>query len=252
LHPGTERAKHGAKKAAPELLLSFQRVAAISKVERHMFNRRYLRAWAALAAAALAFLAPAAAPAAVEMTFYSREFGSQFPHGFVVLQGTPDRGGERIDTNYGFTATTVSPAVLFGSVRGKVEAVNAGYVRDSEAHFSLTLTDAEYDKVMETVTRWRDARQPSYSLARRNCVHFIADIAATLGMQADVPRNLTRRPTGWTESLIRANRAWLAARPDARILKEPRPERPEREERRRGRNRDSGDAEPAGAEGGRD
>jgi hypothetical protein len=215
-----------------------------------MFDRRFLRAWAAFAAAALAFLTPAAASAAVEMTFYSREFGSQFPHGFVVLKGTPDRGGERIDTNYGFTATTVSPAILFGSVRGKVEAVNAGYVRDSEAHFALTLSDAEYDKVMETVARWRDARQPSYSLARRNCVHFIADIAATLGMQAEVPRHLTRRPTGWTESLIRTNRAWLAARPDARILKEPRPERPERGERRRGR--DSREADPAGAEGERD
>ncbi|HEY0014575.1 MAG TPA: hypothetical protein VGB79_17165 [Allosphingosinicella sp.] len=208
-----------------------------------MFDRRFLRPFAALAAAAIAFLAPAAAPAAVEITFYSREFGSQFPHGFVVLQGTPDRGGERIDTNYGFTATAVSPAILFGSVRGKVEAVGAGYIRDSEAHFALTLTDAEYDRVLETVARWRDARQPSYSLARRNCVHFIADIAAALGMQAEVPRNLTRRPTGWTESLIRRNRPWLAARPDARILKEP---GPEREERRRGRNREGVPADAGG------
>ncbi len=213
-----------------------------------MFDRLFLRSWAALAAAAFALLLPAPAQAAVEITFYSREFGSQFPHGFVTLQGTLDRGGERIDTNYGFTATSVSPAILFGSVRGKVEAVGNGYVRDSEAHLALTLTDAEYDRVMETVARWRDARQPSYSLSRRNCVHFIADIAAALGMQAEVPRNLTRRPTGWTESLIRNNRAWLAARPDARILKEP---GPEREERRRGR-RGEREAEAAGAEGERD
>jgi hypothetical protein len=214
-----------------------------------MFDRHFLRPWAALALAVLALLAPAAAPAAVEITFYSREFGSQFPHGFVTLQGSLDRGGERIDTNYGFTATAVSPAILFGSVRGKVEAVGAGYIRDSEAHLALTLTDAEYDRVMETVTRWREARQPSYSLARRNCVHFVADIAAALGMEATVPRNLTRRPTGWTESLIRSNRGWIAARPDARILKEP---GPAREERRRGRNRNARAAEPAGAEGERD
>ncbi|HEX8191397.1 MAG TPA: hypothetical protein VF552_00710 [Allosphingosinicella sp.] len=214
-----------------------------------MLHLRFLRSWAVLAAGVLAFLMPAAAPAAVEMTFYSREFGSQFPHGFVVLQGTPDRGGERIDTNYGFTATAVSPAILFGSVRGKVEAVGGGYIRDSEAHLRLTLTDAEYDRVMETVARWRDARQPSYSLSRRNCVHFIADIAAALGMQADVPRHLTRRPTGWTESLIRRNRAWIAARADARILKEP---GPEREERRRGRNRDAQGAEAAAGDSARD
>jgi hypothetical protein len=214
-----------------------------------MFDRT-IRGWMALAAAAAAFLVPAAAAeAAVEMTFYSREFGSQFPHGFVTLEGTLDRGGERIDTNYGFTATAVSPAILFGSVRGKVEAVGDGYRRGSEAHLTLTLSDAEYDKVMETVARWRDARQPSYSLARRNCVHFIADIAASLGMAADVPRNLTRRPTGWTERLIRNNRAWIAARPGARILKEP---GPEREQGRRGRDRDGREAEEAGAEGERD
>lgn len=213
-----------------------------------MSKWRFPGGWLALAAAAFALFSPAPAQAAVEMTFYSREFGSQFPHGLVTLVGTPDRGGERIDTNYGFTATHVSPAILFGSVRGKVEAAPAGYVRGSEAHLTLTLSDGEYDRVMETVVRWRDARQPSYSLARRNCVHFIADIAATLGMAADVPRNLTRRPAAWTDSLIRNNRAWLALRPDARILKEP---GPEREERRRDRDRDrDGDRrerEPAAA-----
>jgi hypothetical protein len=217
-----------------------------------MFDRPILRAWTALAAAAFALLAPAAAQAAVEMTFHSREFGSQFPHGFVTIQGTLDRGGDRIDTNYGFTATAVSPAILFGSVRGKVEAVGDGYRRGSEAHLALTLSDAEYDKVMETVTRWRDARQPSYSLARRNCVHFIADIAAALGMQADVPRNLTRRPTGWTERLIRNNRAWIAARPGARILKEPGPERDEGKRGRDRAGRGAEEAEETGAEGERD
>jgi hypothetical protein len=215
-------------------------------VERAMFGRCFIKSWPALAAAALASFLSVPAHAAVEMTFYSREFGSQFPHGFVTLVGTLDRGGERIDTNYGFTATHVSPAILFGSVRGKVEAAPAGYVRGSEAHLTLTLSDSEYDRVMETVVRWRDARQPSYSLARRNCVHFIADVAATLGMAADVPRNLTRRPTAWTDLLIRTNRAWLAARPDARILKEPGPEREERRGGRdRGRDGDRDRREPA-------
>jgi hypothetical protein len=206
-----------------------------------------VKPWAALAAAVLSLLWTAPAQAAVEITFYSREFGSQFPHGFVTLVGTLDRGGERIDTNYGFTATHVSPAILFGSVRGKVEAAPAGYVRGSEAHFALTLSDAEYDRVIETVTRWREMPQPSYSLSRRNCVHFIADVAAALGMAADVPRNLTRRPGAFTASVIRNNREWLAQRPDARILKEPGPERAER--RRRDRRRGARSADPARASG---
>jgi hypothetical protein len=175
------------------------------------------------------------AAAAVEVTFYSREFGSQFPHGFVTVQGTPDRGGERIDTNYGFTATHVTPALLWGSVRGRVEAVGAGYRRGSEAHFALTLGDAEYDRMMEEVARWRDAAQPSYNLNRRNCVHFIAALAAAIGMRAEVPRNLTRRPESFLETLIRANRDWLALRPDARILRDPGPPPAERRSRRRSR-----------------
>jgi hypothetical protein len=178
--------------------------------------------------AAAMLLVAVPAQAAVEVTFYSREFGSQFPHGFVAVQGAPDRGGERIDTNYGFTATHVTPALLWGSVRGKVEAVGAGYVRGSDAHFALTLSDAEYDRMMEEVARWRDAAQPSYNLNRRNCVHFIAALAAAIGMRAEVPRNLTRRPESFIETLIRTNRDWLAQRPDARILRDPGPAPAER------------------------
>ncbi len=173
-----------------------------------------------------------AAFAAVEITFYSREFGSQFPHGFVTLVGTPDRGGDRIDTNYGFTATHVTPALLFGSVRGKVDTAGDGYIRNGTAHFAVTLTDAEYDSVMATVERYRTQRQPSYSLNRRNCVHFIADVAAAIGMVAELPRRLTRRPGAFTASLIRTNREWLAARPAARIIREPGEERADEEEDR--------------------
>lgn len=184
-----------------------------------------LRSWLAALAAAVLLLAGAPAFAAVEITFYSREFGSQFPHGFVTLVGAPDRGGERIEANYGFTATHVTPAILFGSVRGKVDSAGDGYVGGSEAHFSLVLSDAEYDSVMATVERYRALRQPSYHLDRRNCVHFIAEVALALGMVAETPPRLMRRPGAFTASLVRANRDWLAARPGARILREPGVER---------------------------
>lgn len=185
------------------------------------------RGWGARLLAALFLLVAVPAQAAVEITFYSRELGSHFPHALVTLQGTPDRGGERIDTNYGFTATHVTPGILFGSVRGKLDTAGAGYVRGSEAHFALTLSDSEYDQVMGVVSRYGALRQPSYSLNRRNCVHFIADVAAALGMAAEVPRNLRRRPRAFLNSVVRANRDWLARRPDARILREPEAEREE-------------------------
>lgn len=197
------------------------------------FPKAWTRGWTAALLAALAFLLPVRAEAAVEMTFYAREFGSQFPHGFVTLQGTPDRGGDRIQTSYGFTATQVSPAILFGSVRGVVEQLGEGYVRGSEPHLAVVLSDSEYDQVVATAERYRALRQPSYNLNRRNCVHFIAEIAAAVGMSAEVPRNLTRRPRSFLELLIRTNRDWLAQRPGVRILREPPAEQPER---RRGRS----------------
>ncbi len=220
--------------------MSFQGFEPPKRVELSMGMWRGLRIRAAAVVAALALLLPAAAQAAVEITFYSREFGTQFPHGFVTLDGTLDRSGERIDANYGFTATHVSPGILFGSVRGEVGPVGDGYVRGSEAHFALTLSDVEYDQVMATVARYQALPQPSYSLNRRNCVHFIADVAASLGMAAELPRNLRRRPGAFSESLIRANRDWILAHQGGRILREPEAEdrRERRRERRRGGDRD--------------
>jgi hypothetical protein len=188
-------------------------------------------------AVALLMLTSFPAQAAVEVTFYTRDLGTQFPHAFVKVEGALDRGGQRIDTNYGFTATAVTPALLFGSVRGRVEAVGDGYVRASDAHFVLTIADSDYDSLIAAVERWRGLPQPAYHLNRRNCVHFIADLAAALGMRAETPRNLMRRPRAFTESLIRANRDWLRQR-GARILREP---REQREERRRGGQSDADD-----------
>lgn len=216
-------------------MAQIQRLAYREGVEFEMRRGILVRRWAAALMAALALLVPISAQAAVEMTFYAREFGSQFPHGFVTLIGTPDRGGERISANYGFTATVVSPAILFGSVRGKVDTAGEGYVRGSEPQLAVMLTDSEYDEVMATVARYRALRQPAYSLNRRNCVHFLADIATAIGMRAEVPRSLARRPGAFLASLIRSNRQWLAQRAGARILREP---GPERAERRRGRGRD--------------
>lgn len=157
-------------------------------------------------------LLPGPAAAAVDITFYSKEFGSSFPHAFVALKGTLDRSGERIETNYGFTATHVSPAVLMGSVTGEIMSVDAKYQSGSDAHFTLRLSDSDYDRVMAAVERWRTLSQPSYNLNRQNCVFFVGDIAAALGMTADTPKALMKKPRSYLEMLGRTNRDWLATR----------------------------------------
>lgn len=166
----------------------------------------------ALLAAALFALASAPAWSAVSITFYSKEFGTSFPHAFVVVEGTLDRGGPPIEEDYGFTARTISPAILWGKVSGKVISDHTpSYVKASDRHFTLTVTDAEYDRAMATVERWRTARQPSYDLDRHNCVHFVAEIATSVGLTADTSR-LMKKPRSFLEAVTGANRARLEAR----------------------------------------
>lgn len=168
--------------------------------------------WKLICWFALLTLAAGPSYAAVTISFYSKELGASFPHAFVELEGVDDRTGEAIHDNYGFTAKTISPAILLGSVTGEVMRVDPAYVKSSDRHFSLVLTDAEFDAVKATIQKWRDFRQPSYNLNKRNCVYFVGDVAATLGMRADTPKALMKKPRSFTESIVKANRSWLAAR----------------------------------------
>jgi len=161
----------------------------------------------------LLFLAwPGAAGAAVEIAFYSKELGASFPHAYVVLSGTIDATGEKIDSNHGFTARTVSPAVLMGSVKGEVMSVGKGYIRSSNRHFGFTLSDEEYRVVAGVIARWNALPQPSYNLNRKNCVFFVADVAAALGLKAPPVKGLMKKPHGFLTRVTRENEALIAAR----------------------------------------
>jgi hypothetical protein len=162
--------------------------------------------------AALLLLAAAPAAAAVTITFYSHELGSSFPHAFVTMAGAPDRGGPAVNVDYGFSAKTISPAILWGRVSGEVISDHgAAYIRGSDRHFSLSLSDEDYDRVMATIARWRASPQPSYDLGTHNCVHFVADLARSVGMAADTPKALMKKPRSYLEHLTAENRPWLLA-----------------------------------------
>jgi hypothetical protein len=190
----------------------FQRVREPDLGEEPVIPAFRLPRLIALLAAALLALTAAPGWAAVSITFYSKELGASFPHAFVILQGTPDRGGARIEEDYGFTAKTISPAILWGKVAGEVITDHSvSYVKGSDRHFTVTLTDLEYDNVMATIARWRSAKQPSYDLDRHNCVHFVAELAVAAGMTADT-RKLMKKPRSFLVGLTARNRAWLTGR----------------------------------------
>ncbi len=169
------------------------------------------KAWMLLLAI-LAALAPTPAYADVRISFYSKELGASFPHAFVLLSGEVEETGEKIHANYGFTATHISPAILMGAVKGEIISMDEAYVRKSDEHFSISLSDDEYRRVMATVEQWRSLKQPSYDLNRQNCVYFVAYVAATLGMKADTPKKLMKKPRSYLQYVRDLNRSWLEAR----------------------------------------
>jgi hypothetical protein len=156
-------------------------------------------------AAILLSLFPATARAEVVATFYSHDFGDHFPHTFIKLKGKVVATGEAVDTNYGFTAVSVSPAILMGSVKGMIETKDDKYIAKSNPHFSLKLSDDEYRKLIDHVERWRNLGGKSYSLNKRNCVHFVMEAAALLGLSVNRKSKLFKKPKSFVLEMMKLN-----------------------------------------------
>lgn len=145
------------------------------------------------------------AQAAVTITFWSRDFGNTFPHAFFMLRGTPDAGGAPVDAAYGFTAKSLTPAILFGNVAGRVERPKPFYINGSHVRFSRTLTDAQYAAILSLVREWHEETgDATYNLNKRNCVTFVREAARRSGLTVvDFPK-LMKKPTGYLRAVIAA------------------------------------------------
>lgn len=146
------------------------------------------------------------AQAAVTITFWSHELGNSFPHAFFTLRGTPDAGGPPVDVNYGFTAKSVSPALLIGTVPGRLDISTPGYMRGSDAQFSVVLTDQQYTDILTLIADWDDKTGDGhYNLGNRNCIHFVKEAARIAGLDGlDQPR-LMRKPRSYLKAVEAAN-----------------------------------------------
>lgn len=151
------------------------------------------------------------AHAAVTITFYSHELGSQFPHAFATLKGRVNSTGEMVDTNVGFTAVNTGPSILFGWVEGKTSVLKPKYIADSSPHFTYELTDAEYRAVIATREKWRTKKQNSYNLNKANCVHFIADVATAAGLKINPKSKFYKKPTSFLKEVTSLSRERLAS-----------------------------------------
>ncbi|ALC13023.1 hypothetical protein [Sphingopyxis sp. 113P3] len=145
------------------------------------------------------------AHAAVVVSFYSHDFGDRFPHAFVTLKGRVDATGELVDTNYGFTAQSVSPAILLGSVKGYVQTSKPDYVAKSDKQFSLTLDDATYARLTAKIREWQERKQPSYNLGKHNCVHFVMELAEVVGLKVNRKSKFFKKPKSFLREVKELN-----------------------------------------------
>lgn len=141
-----------------------------------------------------------AAMAEMRIHFHSFDgsvlFGSRYPHTFIVLEGTLE-DGRRVNENFGFSARNVTPAILSGPVEHMVLAETEKTIRNTNRHFTMTISDEQYRRVIALVVSWEEAPGKFYDLEKRNCIHFVGEIARLLGMKVEYPDDMLRRPKKW-------------------------------------------------------
>lgn len=186
---------------------------------------------ARLLALAAALLAVSPARAEVVLGFWSRDFGSYFPHAFITVKGTVDSTGEVVDTSWGFTLNSLSPKALFAPVKAHIDITAKNYMRASDVHFTVRLTDAQYLAIKQQAAEWGEPGS-RWSLGKRNCVHFVAEAARRAGLTVVEDKKLMKKPKSFTRSLIPLNQGrvtlvelkgaeWFAREPGAEVFGVP-------------------------------
>ena len=166
-------------------------------------------------AAGLFFASIAPSHAGVTITFYSHKFrlidglASDYPHGFAILSGT-NNAGQPVNVDMGFSATTLYAMALLVPLDGALDDPYTGdYVATATPHFSFPLSEAQYQAVLATADKWRNAKQPSYDFYTRNCVTFIRDIAVAAGLSVSYSRDFIHDPRdSWTTRRSATGPSW--------------------------------------------
>lgn len=134
------------------------------------------------------------------LTFYSHSFGENFPHAFVVIEteeAEPDA--------FGFSARSLSPGILLGSVRGEMKVPGARYIRQSNPQFSLTLDAEQLASIRSVREIWEEPTKPRYHLEKRNCVHLVGELAESVGLETNQKSKYFKSPGKYLREVAALN-----------------------------------------------
>jgi hypothetical protein len=161
--------------------------------------------WLLSLLALFAFAQPAFANVSVSFhSFNGSMFFGRYPHTFVVFDGTL-QNGQKIHENFGFTAKSVSPAVLSGPVVGEIWTEQEKWIARTNRHFTVTVDDATYRKMRAEVDFWGHHPGKFYDLDHNNCISFVGKIAEMAGLKVDYPKDLMRKPRAWLNHIAALN-----------------------------------------------
>lgn len=144
----------------------------------------------------------------VQLSFHSFNgslFVGRYPHTFISLTGELESNGTKINENYGFTAKKVSTAILNGPVTHDISIEKPKYLKKTNIHFTVTISDAQYHRIVAEMKKWRDAPGKYYSLDSRNCIHFVGAVAQIVGIKVEYPKKMLRRPKKWLNHIAAMN-----------------------------------------------
>lgn len=163
------------------------------------------------------------AMAQVRVTFYGHPGNAggdgMYPHAFIRATGQPQWAPGGIDENFGFTA---GPTLLiFTTARGWVQTGSADYVERSIPYFWVELTDDQYRALRDHIETWNRPPGSTYNLYRRNCIHFVAELATYLGLAKGNTKTLKPEVFLSETAQLNAGRVNLGAPPPVQQVSAP-------------------------------
>ncbi len=86
---------------------------------------------------------------------------------------------------------------------GEVIPEDPVYLKKSTLHFTLQITEAEYQALRAMAAKWAAPGAPLYNLDGHNCITFVAELATALGLKIPPPSG--RDPGKFLDGVRRLN-----------------------------------------------